>query len=305
MRKFAKQIIQRIFHLVGLHVMRLQSLQSDSDAKLPPLFGDPLEALCYQQGGKHAAFRCPLKYVVKQNALSYSPKGWHPFTATLREYAEGESVGYEDSVLKKFYDTHQPDHAAEAIAGFEQAPSDYENYPAHVYRLTPWRSRTADWVDQNVRNWTEREAREHGNADCDWSFDKEGFQYHGPVSERKGQLEYQRLIGIYERLKADGYDRSCGHTQFLVLRRGSEYRLLNCGSGNHRTAAMAVLGHETTPAVFTKNHIVDVEMVEYWPQVCQGRWTKKQAEAYFHHLFDFDSRIWAHERGLLHERHAL
>jgi len=295
----AKQVIQKVFHLMGYHVTRRKSLQSGSDSALPPLFDDPLEALCYQQGGKAAAFRCPLKYVVKSNALSYSPDGWHPFVATLREYAAGESTGYEDSVLRQFYETHQPENAAEAIAGFDQAPSDYENHPAHVYRLRPWRSRAADWVDQNVRNWSELDAREHGRSEHDWSFDEDGYQFHGPVSERIGRLEYQRLTDIYERLKAEGYDRTRGHAHFQVLRRDGECCFLNCGSGSHRTAAMAALGHKTIPAVFTKNHVVDVEMVEYWPQVRRGVWTKEQAEAYFNHLFDFESKSWARERGLL------
>jgi len=284
---------------MGYHVMRRKSLQSGSDPALPPLFDDPLEALCYEQGGEAAAFWCPLKYTVKQNALSYSPRGWHPFVATLREYAAGESAGYDDSVLRHFHETHQPENAAEAIAGFGQAPSDYENRPAHVYRLTPWRSRTADWVDQNVRKWSKRDAREHGGSERDWSFDEDGYQYHGPVSERRGRLEYQRLTNLYERLKADGYDRSRGHVHVIVLRRADEIRFLNQGPGNHRTAAMAALGYDTVPTKFYKRHVVDAGMVKYWPQVRSGAWTEEQAEAYFNHLFEFDSRTWAEERGLL------
>jgi hypothetical protein len=296
-----RKIIKTPFHLVGLDLIR----KSPADPESLPLFDDPFEALCYRQGGEPAAFRCPLEYTINENGFSYSPDGWHPFVATLREYVAGESTGYEDSVLRRFYETHQPNHAAEAIAGFDQAPSEYENYPAHVYRLTPWRSKTADCVDQSVRSWSVRDSivhsRVHSISKHDWSFDKDGFQYHGPVSERKGRLEYQRLVSIYESIEEDDYDRAHGHATFLLLRRGTEFRYLNWGTGNHRTAAMTALGKETIPAVFSSPYIVDVGMAKYWPQVRSGAWTHEQAEAYFNHLFDFDSQAWARAQGLLRD----
>lgn len=298
-----KRIVKAPFHLLGLDLVRRRPPVPDAGRKpkvaLPPLFDDPLEALCYQQGGRQAAFWCPLTDVVKQNGLSYSPDRWHPFVATLREYATGDCRKYEGSILQQFYNMHQPGHAADGIVGFDQAPREFQKHPAHIYRCTPWRSRNADEVDQIVRGWSEGHGKEHSQTEGDWSFDRDGFQYHGPVSDRKGRLEYRRLTGIYERLKVDGYDRSLGHAHFLVLRRGDEFRFLNSGSGNHRTAAMAALGRKTIPATFQKDHIVEVEMAEYWPQVRDGLWTKTNAEAYFHHLFDFDSRAWARQRGLL------
>ena len=298
----AKQILKKPFHLVGLDLVRRaheKETSNDEEREIPPLFDDPLEALAYEQGGRTAAYRCPIPATVMQNGLSYSPNGWHPFVATLHEYAAGNVIAYENSVLRRFYATYQPSHAAQAIAGFDQMPSAYMDYPAHVYRLAPWQSRNAEEADQGVRAWTEREGREHGNSVQNWSFDADGYQYHGPVSTRKGELEYERLISIYERLRDEGYSRSFGHACFVVLRRGDEYRFLQSGGGSHRTAAMSVLGHETIPARFRRPHVVDVEMAAYWPQVQRKVWSREDAIAYFNHLFDFDSRAWAADRELL------
>lgn len=60
---------------------------------------------------------------------------------------------------------------------------------------------------------------------------------------------------------------------------------------------MSALGYETIPAIFFRSHVVDIEMARHWPNVRNGLWTREQAEAYFHHLFDFDSLAWAREQG--------
>lgn len=303
----AKKLAKAPFRAIGLDLVRHHSPDEESRSKqqeLPTLFDDPLEALCYEQGGKRAAFQCPLRQIVKQNALSYGPDGWHPFVATLREYAAGVSTGHEDSVLRQFYETHQPSHAAGAILGFGQVPSSYVNYHPHVYRLAPWSALSPEERDNIVRRWLVHDRQEHANSDSAWDITNDGYPYHGPVSRRAGELEFQRLVDIYETLRNEGYDRSCGHAMFLVLRRGSDYRFLNKGGGSHRTAAMAALGYETIPGCFFRSHVVDIDMARYWPNVQNGLWSREQAEAYFHHLFDFDSRAWAQEQGYIRNPQA-
>ena len=297
--KLSKKAIKKPFHLVGLDLVRRRS--PDSVTELPPLFDDPLEALCYQQGGKPAAFQCPIRHTCNQNGLSYSPRGWHPFVATLHEYAAGEITGYEGSILEEFYERYQPAHAAAAIAGFARAPEVYTRYPAHIYRLAPWKSRTPEEEDRVVRGWSEGDSTEHGGPERGWTLDADGYPYHGPVSLRRGQLEYERLVRTWESLRTVGYDRSMGHACFVMLRRGDERRFLGRGDGSHRTAAMSALGHARIPAVFLESHMVDIDMAASWPQVKRGIWTEEEARAYFNHLFDFDSRAWALKEGFIEE----
>jgi len=298
---YVKKIVKAPFHLVGLDLVRREEPDPDPDPP-PPLFQNPLEALCYRQGGKPAAFECPLSATVIQNGFSYSSDGWHPFVATLREYAVGGSSGYDDSILKQYYETHRPANGAEAIVGFGEAPGPYAEHPPHAYRVTPWRSLTVNEIDRRVREWSKEHGEEHGDPEHDWLLEADGYQYHGPVSDRKGRLEYRRLVDVYESIDSEGYDRRLGHAHFLVLKRDGDIRFSGIGPGNHRAAAMAALGFETIPSIFYKFHVVDVDMAEYWPQVRRGAWTQEQAEAYFDHLFDFDSRAWAREHDLLPEQ---
>lgn len=293
--EYLKKGIKAPLHSLGLDLVRREL----PDLSPPPLFSDPLEALSYCQGGKPAAFECPLSDTVIQKGLSCSPDRWHPFVATLREYAAGESRGYEDSILRRYYEIHRPANGAEAIAGFDRVPDAYTKYPPHSYRAAPWRTLTIDEIDRCVRTWSRDDDEEHGGEDGNWSLETDGFQYHGPVSLRMGRLEYRRLVNVYESIQKNGYDRRLGHAHFLVLKRANDIRFLAMGPGNHRSAAMAALGRETIPSIFASFHVVDADMAEYWPQVRRGEWTKEQAEAYIDHLFDFDSRAWACEHGLL------
>lgn len=223
--------------------------------------------------------------------MSFSRYNWHPFVATLQEYAAGDSTSYGDSILKNFYEIHQPAHAAAAYVAFNKAPQIYSTYPAYLYRLGPWSSKNVEEKTSNIIKWITEDLKEHAKWDESANFEKDGFQYHGPVSDRKGRLEYARLVNVYESIKKNGYDISHGFAHFILLKRGDEYRFMSYGNGNHRTAVMSALDFETIPAVFSSNFITNIDMAEYWPQVRRGIWSLEQAGAYFNYLFDFDSRI--------------
>ena len=296
MTRLVKKVIDRITYPLGFEIKRV-ALNQNKTVKLPPIFDDPLEALPYAQRQKRVAFECPINLTIKPNFLTYGSNGFHPFVETLVEYGKGKADCYEDSVLKVFYDNHQPKNAFEAMLGFDNCPDQYKDYPSYLYRLTPWEVKTPAKVMKIVRNFT----REHNldNNKKNMTLETDGYQYHGPVSMEKGQLEFERLTRIYKRLKKNGYDRKMGHANFLVLKRGKDVRFLSHGPGNHRTAAMSALGYETIPGIFYEPSIIDIQMIEYWPQVKNGLWSIKQATDYFDHVFEFDSRKWAINKGFL------
>jgi hypothetical protein len=294
--KQIKQGVKSILQKAKIEVRRIPDNNNDSNNRkpdLPPIFDDPLAALAYEQVGRRAAFSCPLKYCLKLNGLS----NWHPFVETLREYELGKITTYEGSVLEAYYNKHQPANASEAIVGFKQTPDIFRTQPAHVYRLSPWHPDSAEHVDSSVKEFTKEHFPSHDGEVM--TLESDGFQYHGPVSQKKGQFEYHRLIQIYESIKDNGYNRELGHAYFLMLRRGKDVRFLARGDGNHRTAAMAALGHDKIPALFQRPIIFDIEMAEHWVQVQKNVWTHDQAVAYFNHLFDFDSRKWARKHNLI------
>jgi hypothetical protein len=123
-----------------------------------------------------------------------------------------------------------------------------------------------------------------------------GYLMHGPVSSDFGRLEFERLIEVYESLKAQGYDRSHGDIVVGLLQRGDQLRF-GIEHGNHRVAAMAALGEAHIPARFVSVRRINIDEAPHWPQVRRGFWDQTSAEQYFHHLFDFDARSWGEEIG--------
>jgi hypothetical protein len=268
-------------------------------APTPPLMDDAMEALLHRQGGEAAAFRCPIDQCTHFIGFGFSASGWHPFVTTLLEYRAGHVSTYDRSLLRDYYATWQPRSAAEALAGFDVSGALTE-LPSYCFYLTPWTASTPATIAESLAYWTRVENAEHGEPDLDYR--EHGIGYFGPTHTAKGEMEFRRLTSIYDRLAATGYDRRYGDVNVRVMKRGDELRFIVDGGGYHRTAAFAAAGESVVPATFVEPWVVAEEDVEYWPQVRRGVWSRGDAVRYFHHLFDFDSREWARERGLLLEQ---
>lgn len=291
-----KNVIKSALNVAGFDLMRHKSKAVSSS--LPPIFENPLEALCLLQGGKEkAAFECPLDRTIHRKGFRWnSSAGWHPVVETLREYESGTNTCYEDSVLEVYYEKHRPGSAADALLGFDNPPDVLHEYPSYGYRLSPWQTGTIQEIDEIVRHWTRKDNEEHGSPNL--TFSSGGNKAHGPVSSEKGVLEYKRLISVYNSIKKHGYKYSEGFPHVEILKRGDEY-LFRPLRRKHRIAAMAALGYDSVPAVYANISVVDISMLDWWPQVTRGVWSPEQARDYFNHLFEFDSREWASDRGFL------
>ncbi|REL24177.1 hypothetical protein DYD21_19550 [Rhodohalobacter sp. SW132] len=299
MIKTIKKGIKSSFEIIGYELKQKQRNGSKTMRKssLPVMYDDVIEALHCQRGGTQVSFTCPIQKCVHRTGLNFFEKSWHPFVEVLKEYETDNDLTYGNSILKKFYERWQPRSAAEALVGIEPAPVVLKRLPPHLVYLTPWSSRTPKRMDKIVRSWHKGDDIEHGKPH--FSIEEHGFRDYGPVSDEKGQLEFDRLINVYRSISESGYDRSHGDIEVLVLKRGEEFRFINKGGGYHRAAAMAALGHKTVPAKFFDPWIITLEDIEYWPQVRTGVWGKEEAENYFHHLFDFNNREWAKRVGLM------
>ena len=292
----AKALLQISLHKMGYAVQRYDP-QENQSLGLAPLFEDPREALCYQQGGKDAAFKCPIDRCVHAVGFSYGPDRWNPFVATLQEY-ECKGTDYDNALLKQYYQVWRPSSAREAIAGFSNVPSCFGDLHPMCIHMTPWRTHSPSEVAKSVQSWYEKD---HKRVDHPFSVGGSGLKYFGPVSAEKGRLEFNRFTQVYDSIKESGYDRHRGELPVQTLHRDGELLFLLQGNF-HRTAAVAALGYEAIPATFASLHCIDVKDVDYWPQVRRGVWPRQAAIDYFNHLFDFDSMAWARERGLLSEQ---
>jgi len=291
-----KRFVKHIFRVGGFELKRVPG---DSKSKpLPDLIEDPFDALLLQQSGKKIAFNCPVELSRNEIGFSYSPNGWHPFVATLRQYRENSNLTYDDSILKKYFETFIPLNAAEAIAGFNQPPEQFYDLPSYCIFQSPWTSKTPESILLSMEKYTAMDNQEHGRPDLQW--DTHGLKHFGPVARDKGILEFSRLINIYNTLKKEGYNRSYGEIGAFMIRKGKEFRfLIGCGGGNHRAAAMAALGYEFFPAQYRGIfYMANTHDVSHWPLVQSGLWTERQAIAYVDHLFNFDSSSWAESSGL-------
>lgn len=287
MKAILKRSIAWSLRLAGVERSRRRRAQLPS-----PLYKDPQEALLRQQAGEAAAIEAPLSDCVIFNGLSLSPTGWHPFVYALLEALVASRPTYVGSRLESFYDRWQPNNAQEALLGANQGPSWLANYPP-ILMHAPWLKESPDERLTTIRRIIEEENRAHGDASLG---PDAGYGLMGPVTRAKGEIEYSRLVSVALSIRALGYDRSRGDITAQVLRDGDRYRY-RIVHGHHRAAALAALGHETVALL--PRMLVDVQHINHWPQVRPGYWSRDEAASFFFHHFEFNSRAWAAERGLL------
>ena len=257
----------------------------------PTLLDDPREAFRSKRAGETVAFQCPVDHSLMYNGLSFDPTAWHPFVATLKAYEDGTALQYDGSPLQAYYQAWQPEHAREALIGCPSGPKALTHLPAYTFYV-PWLLVRPDERRAMVKRGID--AFYEGNGlDPDSSF---GYLMHGPVSQEFGELEYERLVTVYDSLKANGYDRRHGDIVVTLLQRDGELRF-GVEHGNHRVAAMAALGYDTIPARYVNVRRIDRAEAPHWPQVRRGFWDVQSATAYFDHLFDFDQVAWARTVG--------
>jgi len=267
--------------------------------QLPPLLQDPFEALHFTRSGINVAFECPLNKCVLPLGWGYSVSEWAPHVEAAREIAAGRVSLPTQSVLKAYYDIWQPASAGETLPNLELRRSKIAGLPGYAIRCSPWRAQRVDKILEQLNEWWENDAEEHLGKRL--SIHQHGTKMYGPVSSDLLGFEYQRLSNLVDVFKRTSYDRSHGHIQVSMLRRDNEVRFLKTSRGYHRAAVLAALGHATVPATFRIRYpnVIDIRDVADWPLVRRGVWDRDEAEQYFHHLFDFDSRAWARERGLI------
>lgn len=277
----------------GLHRMGLEVRRTPPP---PPLVEGPLEALRAHRSGRAYAFNCPVDKCISYNGFRHAEESWHPFSATLEARAEKKETGYQDSILKSYYERWRPRNAGEALIGCREIPDYLERVPSYAF-LVPWHIVSAEQRSALVRDGIEHFIE--GEQLLDTAVDH-AYHVHGPVTEEFGRAEYRRLIGVFESIREAGYDRSHGDVVVSLYQRGSEFRF-GIEHGNHRIAAMKALGHETIPARLVGPRLIMREEAACWPQVRLGQWDVESARAYFDHLFDFGARAWAIEQGIIPE----
>ena len=273
-------------------------VQNDEQGKKSKIYRHPINALYSQE------YWGEVKYVASWNinrcvssaGFRFGLNGWHPYTACVNEYASGRNDGYKDSVLEAFYTAFQPENMFEAmIAGADFSLAPDISPKCYVF---PWEPRGIREKIESMKFSVEAENKRHG---FDSLTIEDGFPYHGPVAGKKGEMEYKRLVQLYNSINEIGYQRSdtpSGDIRGSLLCRDGEY-LLHVRAGVHRASVVAALDIIDCPIRLITPTIIQRSHVAFWPQVRSGLWSKKLALEYFDHLFDFDCIEYAASNGML------
>jgi len=285
--RYSKKLIKGCFHALGFELQRAQTQGP------PLLYDDPLIVVHKINSHETAAIRCEITKCNIFNGFTYGNGGWHPFVEAIRFYSKSDSKNYQGSFLQRYYSIWQPKDALDALIGVPDGPDILRNYPSYVIS-EPWSNFSCDEVKSRYAQIALLENGAYGMSEL--TIDADGYGLHGPVSEKKGEIEHKRLISVFNSIRCHGYDRTSGDITVQVLKRDGDFRY-RVTHGYHRAAALTCLGFDSLPAVPVA--LIQPEEVDHWPQVYRGVWTKKQALKYFNHHFDFEPGNWASQHNLI------
>jgi hypothetical protein len=207
----------------------------------------------------------------------------HPFSATISFYSQNPTLSYEESPLFRYYEQCQPAAAIDVLGVRPGEATGFANLEPLAYCM-PWLEGSPTNFARTRHEIARHEALRYGlNVD-----ESDGTTMFGPVSRAKGELEYRRLIEIYESMREHGYMRHSGPDGdvggTLLLDADSNWRIY-IAPGHHRIAAAAVLGLETVPVRIGKSP-VRIADCHLWPQVMAGRITADAARILFRRIID-------------------
>jgi len=207
--------------------------------------------------------------------FSFAPSGWNPLVATLREYAVDPSLAYEASSLARAHELFQPVtlHAllfdtsvSEPLEPLGGIGPDRRFY-RYVWKVSPALVATA----------LAAEPRHSPN----YSF--------GPLEPARAVDEFDRLIATYCSIRDTGYrPDTYGHVTGYFIGDDRDHRFV-VGSGNHRVAALAVLGIDRMPArLHSHPAAIHRSQLPLWMPEHGGPFRAPTAAALFELLFDDD-----------------
>ena len=249
---------------------------------------DPVYAH-YLHSNEDFLMNVPLAKVRTMGFLGFTctSSGGHPFVDTLMEYEQGRCVSYEGSALQRHYETVQPRTAAALLGLPPTGLSEKLASLTALQAVAPWwpdRGKISpEGIEQHQQKRTLEENRENGADLCA----ADGVSLWGPVSDRKGRLEYNRLITILKSIRINGYKRSDarhGDISGTLFQSYENDYIVNISAGQHRVAALAALGYEEIPVRFSRTFFartVRREDAANWPFVRNGLFTETQARLVF------------------------
>jgi hypothetical protein len=118
----------------------------------------------------------------------------------------------------------------------------------------------------------------------------------------KGEAQFARLITTYQSIEREGFqpDRYGPIMGYFLADDDTSFRFV-IGSGNHRLAALKVLGHTKIQVALTRTHpaVVHRSRLETWTVDQGGPFQRDTAYALFDKLFSENGMTKARNLGLV------
>ncbi len=260
--------------------------------RVPPvdlrgLLDDPVEALT-RSSGNPVLINVPLNHCRGLSPVAYpcTKDAAHPFVETALGILNGSVKKYHESPLQIYYDHFQPANLARLLGLDADHSSPLSRMSPYTYAFFPWDGIPNINKSRDARKVISLENKSQGVR----LSSKTGWQLCGPVSGKKGELEFRRLSNILESIQMNGYNRSNdsdGDVAGQVLVRDKKCIII-ITQGHHRIAALAALGYENVPVRIGSKPVPIVFRtdVKLWPAVRSGMMSEKQALCLFDRVFE-------------------
>lgn len=155
-----------------------------------------------------------------RNIIFFDYIHYHPFVQTLKQYKINKNLIYKKSELFEFYNKFMPENASQVL--FEDNSLKSLINVSKFIIIHPWHK----FIIKGEKKLNL----------------KHGCQYFGKVSNSKCELEFRRLIKLYNKIKRNGYNNK-KYINGYLLKRHNDYRFIITG-GNHRMAVLTALNYK-------------------------------------------------------------
>ena len=219
--------------------------------------------------------------------FSYSTGGWNPYVVTLDEFIANPSLRYEDSSLYRLHQTFKPKTLQQLLledVGEPMRPLSWLPPLRHLHRyvwvLSPARIRGVGAVPEERLP---------------------GHHYFGPMSSEQGQALFKRLLDTFHSIQNEGFrPERHGFVSGYFMADESSYRFV-VGYGNHRLAALKVLGHTGVRVVLNKAHpaVIHRSQLASWTIEQGGPFERQTTYALFDKLISEDGMNKARNIGVV------
>jgi hypothetical protein len=268
--------MKSIFRIFGLQLVRLHHSQ-------PVVFLDQETApmkMHYLESLQPIVITASLSKFRALPIFTYSHDSKHPFVIATKQALNSKDPKQSiRNILEIFYQSYQPDSAASLLSIEENSKLNQEPAWAAVM----------PWNHESLYIWKNNQQKSAliQNSKLGLTIGlKDGWSWCGPVSDKKLNIEVERLYNVFNSIKENGYKRDSsqdGDIQTYALINKDDW-VLQTQTGQHRSAVLSGLGYDQIPTRVTKT--IYRSQVDYWPNVISGLYSRETALAIFDNVFN-------------------